>query len=484
MDAMLGKLYTVMFAKKPPETLRKAKDKSESYSFVSMKGMGDPKNQNVNFPTMKSEGKLREKVYCPAPKPEEKTCAETLGEHIIRQGLRVWHKTQHKEGRSPGLQHATFAAPNEQYEPVPDSPLGYPPDICNSSRPLHHPEKPENFMYVSDSWAKDLIVSALLIQYRLAQGGSVDVQSFLEAASHTNVPTKSPVDSDESNLKSPHTGSDQEETEKKDLMGVFFNFIRNLLSETIFKSDHSSEHKMPEPPVKEEDTHQHQRPVTPCPTKLNEDSEIGGPFAGLTKIVSNQRDGHMNGQMIEHLMDSVMKLCLIIFKSCDSSFAELGDDKSEDTSRPTSAFADGLYECLPVKGIGTAEAILQNDYQAIHSEMKGISEQLPEGCAAPKAIVSNHNLTDTVQNKELQAVLQRVAASELNVPILYFAGDNEGIQEKPWQALASLLWDVLTLHYRFPSFPQLVQLSTAAMEKGCSVGEFCKQCRSMRRNDG
>ena len=45
-------------------------------------------------------------------------------------------------------------------------------------------------------------------------------------------------------------------------------------------------------------------------------------------------------------------------------------------------------------------------------------------------IVSNHNLADTIQNKQLQAVLQWVAASELNVPILYFAGDDEGIQEK------------------------------------------------------
>uniref|UniRef100_A0A452QDI4 A-kinase anchoring protein 3 n=1 Tax=Ursus americanus TaxID=9643 RepID=A0A452QDI4_URSAM len=67
MDAMLGKLYTVMFAKKPPENIRKTKDKSESYSLVSMKGMGDPKNQNVNFATMKSEGKLREKMYSPPP---------------------------------------------------------------------------------------------------------------------------------------------------------------------------------------------------------------------------------------------------------------------------------------------------------------------------------------------------------------------------------------------------------------------------------
>ncbi|XP_008703112.1 A-kinase anchor protein 3 [Ursus maritimus] len=450
MDAMLGKLYTVMFAKKPPENIRKTKDKSESYSLVSMKGMGDPKNQNVNFATMKSEGKLREKMYSPASKPEkEKSCAETLGEHIIKEGLTFWHKNQQKEGKSPGFQRATFAAPNKQYKPVPDIPLGYPLDTCNLTPPMHHQEKPENFMCDSDSWAKDLIVSALLlIQYHLAQGGSMDAQSFLEAAGSTNLPAnKSPTVSDEPSPKSPQMGGDQEEAEKKDLMSVFFNFIRNLLGETIFKNDHSSEPKVPEQPIKEEYSHQCERPVTPSPVKLSEGDEAGGTFAGLTKMVASQLDGHMNGQMVEHLMDSVMKLCLIIAKSCDSPLAELGDDKSGDASRPTSAFPDSLYECLPVKGTGTAETLLQNAYQAIHNELRGISGQPPEGCAAPKVIVSNHSLSDTVQNKQLQAVLQWVAASELNVPILYFAGDDEGIQEK------------------------LLQLSAAAVDKGRSVGE-------------
>nr|XP_012423731.1 PREDICTED: A-kinase anchor protein 3 isoform X1 [Odobenus rosmarus divergens] len=449
MDAMLGKLYTVMFAKKPPENIRKTKDKSESYSLVSMKGMGDPKNRNVNFATMKSEGKLRGEMYCPASKPEkEKSCAETLGEHLVKEGLTFWHKNQ-KEGRSPGFQRATFTAPNKQCKPVPDIPLGYPLDTCNLSPPMHHQEKPENFMCDSDSWAKDLIVSALLlIQYHLAQGGSMDAQSFLEAAGSANLPAnKSPVVSDKSRPKSPQMGGDQEEAEKKDLMNVFFNFIRNLLGETIFKSDRSPEPKVPEQQIKEQHSHQCERPVTPSPIKLSEGNEAGGTFAGLTKMVASQLDGHMNGQMVEHLMDSVMKLCLIIAKSCDSPLAELGDDKSGDASRPTSAFPDSLYECLPVKGTGTAETLLQNAYQAIHNELRGISGQPPEGCAAPKVIVSNHSLSDTVQNKQLRAVLQWVASSELNVPILYLAGDDEGIQEK------------------------LLQLSAAAVDKGRSVGE-------------
>lgn len=451
MDAMLRKLYNVMFVKKVPEHVRKAQDTAESYSLISMKGMGDPKNRNVNF-AMKSETKLREQMYS-EPKSEEETCAKTLGEHIIKEGLTLWHKSQQKECKSLGFQHAACEAPNTQCKPSPDISFEYPEDTCNLSPPPYPPEKPENFICDSDSWAKDLIVSALLlIQYHLAQGGRRDAQSFLEAAGTTKFPANEPpVVPDESCLKSAPIVGDQEQAEKKDLRSVFFNFIRNLLSETIFKRDQSSEPKVPEQPVKE-DRKLCERPLAPSPPKLCEDDETPGALSGLTKMVVSQIDGHMSGQMVEHLMNSVMKLCVIIAKSCDSSLAELGDDKlgddkSGDASRLTSAFPDSLYECLPVKGTGSAEALLQNAYQAIHNEMRGISGQPPEGCAAPKVIVSNHNLTDTVQNKQLQAVLQWVAASELNVPILYFAGDDEGIQEK------------------------LLQLSAAAVDKGCSVGE-------------
>lgn len=427
MDAMLGKLYSVIFAKKSPETVRKTKDKSERYSLVSMKGMGDPKHRNINYTSIKSEGKVREKVCTPTPKPE-KSCMETLGEHIIKEGLTLWHNNQQKEGMSACFQDLPFVTPNRQYKPVPDFPLHFPFDPCNFSLPMQCPEKPENFMCNSDSWAKDLLVSALLlIQYHLAQGGNMDPQSFLEAAGTSNLyPTKSSAVSHESSVRSPQVGADPEEVEKKDLMSSCFNFIRNLLSETIFKSDHSCDPKA----TKEDSSPQCERPVTPSPTKSNECDEPEGAFAGLTKVVANQLDGHMNGQMVDHLMDSVMKLCLIIAKSCDSPLAELGDDKSGDASRPTSDFPESLYECLSTKGTGTAEMLLQNAYQAIHNKQRGLSAQPPEGCAAPKVIVSHDNLTNTVQDKQLQAVLQWVAASELNIPILYLASDDEGIQEK------------------------------------------------------
>ncbi|XP_042528588.1 A-kinase anchor protein 3 [Dipodomys spectabilis] len=439
MDAMMGKLYNVIFAKKFPEGARKTKDKCESFSMVSMKGRGDPKGRNMNF--MKSEAKIRERMYSTCKPEKEKTCMETLGEHIIKQGLTMWHKNHQKDSKSPTTDPAaaTHPEPGLAADPPFDS-----PDVCDLSPPLPYPESMENFMCDADSWGKDLIVSALLlIQYHLAQGGRMDAQSFLEAATTTNFPNSGSPD--ESRPNPPPRVCDQEQAEKKDLMSVIFNFIRNLLGETIFKGDRGCASKVPEQPAREEC--QCERPLTPCPTRLCDNEEVDGTLSGLTKMVASQLDGRAPGHMLDHLVDSVMKLCLIIAKSCDSPLAELGDDKSGDASRPTSALPDSLYECLPARGTGTAEALLQNAYQAIHNELRGAYGQLPEGCAIPRVIVSNHNLTDTVQNKQLQAVLQWVAASELNVPILYFAGDDEGIQEK------------------------LLQLSAAAVEKGRSVGE-------------
>ncbi|XP_055964640.1 A-kinase anchor protein 3 [Sorex fumeus] len=447
MDAMMTKLYTMVFCKKQPDTLRK--DMSEVYSLFSM-NQRDPKLRNINFSSMKSEGKFQEKVSTSPCKPPEKSCIETLGEHLVKEGLSLWHK-HHQKDKKPVFPCVNFDLPDKQFKPTPEMPLGFPLDPCDFC-PTMPPQGPvpcpeTNFVCDSDSWAKDLIVSALLlIQYHLAQGGNMDAQSFLEAASCSNFPhRKSP----EPCLKSPVKEMEQEVAEKKDLMSVFFNFIRNLLGETIFKGERNTE-KMDESPVIENEFRRCERPMTPCPInscESDENSGGGGLLSGLTKMVANKLEGHMNGQMVEHLMDSVMKLCLIIAKSCDSPLSDLGDEKCGDANRTTSIIPECLLECLPSKGTGTAEALLQNAYQAIHNELRCVSGLPPEGCETPKVIVSNHSDTDTVQNKELQAVLQWVAASELNVPILYFAGDDEGIQEK------------------------LLQLSAAAVEKGRSVGE-------------
>ncbi|KAM5263403.1 A-kinase anchor protein 3 [Ctenodactylus gundi] len=443
MDAMLRKLYTVIFTKKLPETIQKASGKAESFSLMSMKGMGSPKHRNVNF-SMKSEAKMREKMSS-APKPQkEKTCIETLGEHIIREGLCMWHKNQQKDCRSPEPGRVTTAG-CKQGSPTSENLFEY-QDTCDLDPPPCHPDL-GTVMCDPGSWAQDLLVSALLlIQYHLAQGGRMDTQSFLDAAATTSFPrSKSPGVPTEPTLRHPPKACDQEQTEKKDLMSVFFNFIQNLLRETIFKGNRGC---APHVPVQEECGTYYERPKTPQPPKVPEDNEACGTFSELTKIVTDQADGHMGGQMIEHLIDSVMKLCVIIAKSCDTPLAEVEDDKCGEADRPHLALPESLCACLPAKGTGTPEAFLQDAYEAIHNELKGISGRLPEGCTAAKVIVSNHNLTDTVQNKQLQAVLQWVAASELNVPILYFAGDDEGIQEK------------------------LLQLSATAVEKGRSVGDI------------
>ncbi|XP_049627936.1 A-kinase anchor protein 3-like [Suncus etruscus] len=454
MDAMMMKLYTMVFCKKQPNTVMK--DISEAYSLFSMNHR-DPKHRNLNYSSMKSEGKYKGKMSMSPCKSPEKSCIETLGEHVIKEGLSLWYKNREKE-TSSCFQPANKGTPKKQCKPEPEIPFGFPLEPCNLSCPMPCPPVPcpeNNFMCDSDSWAMDLIVTALLlIQHHLAQGGSMDAQSFLEAANATNLPQKKPpLFPGETCLKSPVKRGDQKEVtaERKDLMSVFFNFIQNLLNETIFKGEQTPE-KTAESPVNEDELRRCERPMTPCPIRSCESNESGGSglLSGLTKMVASKLEGHLNGQMIEYLTDSVMKLCLIIAKSCDSPLGDLGDNCG-DANLPSSTIPECVLECLPVKGTGTAEALLQNTYQAIHNELRCASVRPPTGCEAPKVIVSNHNDMDTIQNKQLQAVLQWVAASELNVPILYFAGDDEGIQEK------------------------LLQLSAAAVERGRSVGEVL-QC--------
>uniref|UniRef100_A0A8C8ZHX4 A-kinase anchor 110kDa C-terminal domain-containing protein n=1 Tax=Prolemur simus TaxID=1328070 RepID=A0A8C8ZHX4_PROSS len=132
-------------------------------------------------------------------------------------------------------------------------------------------------------------------------------------------------------------------------------------------------------------------------------------------------------QKATDIMDAMLgKLYNVMLSKKAPEIVRKSKDKSES------------YSVVSMKGMGDPK----------HRNMNfAMKSEPPEGCAAAKMIVSNYNLTDTVQNKQLQAVLQWVAASELNVPILYFAGDDEGIQEK------------------------LLQLSAAAVDKGRSVGE-------------
>ncbi|XP_038623697.1 A-kinase anchor protein 3 [Tachyglossus aculeatus] len=460
MDAMLGKLHTVMVAQPPAE-------KSDRVSFLSVNTTQDGRGRGrgVSCSAMRAEAKARGRPSTPgaaAPGPaRDKTCAETLGEHLIKEGLTLWHKNQQKGGGSPLIQRGCLKNPG-QPTARPDRKAGAEtPQLIIPAPGKGLLGKPEPLPPNTDSWAKDLIVSALLlIQYHLAQqGATLDPQAFVEAAggapaapappSPASTPSQALPSSGQDSLKSAQEATrPREDSDKRDLMGIFFNFVKNLLTETIFKSDEAPD---PKPDSKQATSGTQGGEATRPGSSRSSGggSGGGGPLAGLTKMVAHQLDGGVPGQLVENLMDSVMKLCLIIANSCDVPLGGLVGAKPGGGGWPAPAVPEGASDGLPDAGM--AEAVLHNAFQAIQNELRlglGPSDRPPPPIGpVPKVVVSNHSVADTVQNKQLQAVLQWVAASELNVPILYFAGDDEGIQEK------------------------LLQLSATAVNKGRSVGE-------------
>uniref|UniRef100_A0A6I8PBJ9 A-kinase anchoring protein 3 n=1 Tax=Ornithorhynchus anatinus TaxID=9258 RepID=A0A6I8PBJ9_ORNAN len=464
MDAMLGKLHTVMVAQPPAE-------KSDRVSFLSMNTMQDAggRGRGVSCSAVRAEAKARGRPSTPgaaAAPARDKTCAETLGEHLIKEGLTLWHNNQQKGGGSPLIQRRSLKNPGQPSARPARKAGAETPQLMVPAPGKGLPGKPEPLPPNTDSWAKDLIVSALLlIQYHLAQqGAALDPQAFVEAAGGTpaapappspaSTPPQALPSSGQSSLKSTQEATGpREDSDKRDLMGIFFNFVKNLLTETIFKGEEAPDPKpdpKPEPkPDPQQATSGTQGGETTRPGSSRSDGGGGGPLAGLTKMVTHQLDGGVPGQLVENLMDSVMKLCLIIANSCDVPLGGLVGARPGGGGWPAPAVPGGASDGLP--GAGMAEALLHNAFQAIQNELRlglGPSDHPPPSVGpVPRVVVSNHSVADTVQNKQLQAVLQWVAASELNVPILYFAGDDEGIQEK------------------------LLQLSAAAVEKGRSVGE-------------
>ncbi|KAM5197132.1 A-kinase anchor protein 4-like [Hipposideros larvatus] len=133
----------------------------------------------------------------------------------------------------------------------------------------------------------------------------------------------------------------------------------------------------------------------------------------------------MKRQFIDQLVNSVMKLCLTMAKYSNNGEA-----------------------------LAELEAALANNpnYQAggPRCSHDGAMSQNYPSTPGPEVIVSNQSSTNNLK-KQLQAVLQWIAASQFNVPMLSFMGDDDGQLEK------------------------LPEVSAKAAEKGCSVGDLLQE---------
>ncbi|XP_066213079.1 A-kinase anchor protein 4 [Saccopteryx leptura] len=405
MEAMLKRLVTALLGEKK-ET------KSQSLMYASLKTgshdlkcMNQSKNQGLEFSTMKAEMKGKDKRKIKPDQCKSLTGAEKVGDHILKESLTMWNQKQGNQGQMAGK-------------------------ACAGKE-----EKREKISPATDSLAKDLIVSALkLIQYHLTQQakgkdsleeeGTGSTMSYMtqsaqykKSTSSQSAKTLSMKHLESHTAAGPSTSPkepQQSDCQKLDMSNIVLSLIQKLLSESAFNCDELSEgeNKPSEP----------RSSKTTSTSRRAEEQWQDNPELDFSCGMKQ-----MNLQLIEQLVESVMKLCLIMAKYSNSGEA-LAELEEQATLANNSS--------QQVGGPGGSQV--------------GAMSQRYQDISGPEVIISNQCSTSNLQ-KQLQAVLQWIAASQYNVPTLYFMGDNEGQLEK------------------------LPEVSARAAEKGYSVGDLLQE---------
>ncbi|CAH6779991.1 A-kinase anchor protein 4 isoform X2 [Phodopus roborovskii] len=394
MEAMLKRLVSALLGEKK-ET------KSQSLAYATLKaGTHDPKckNQSLEFSAMKAEMKGKDKCKGKTdPCGKSLTSAEKVSEHILKESLTMWNQKQGNQGKTTNK-------------------------VCASKD-----EKREKISPSTDSLAKDLIVSALmLIQYHLTQqakgkdiceeecpGSSMGYMSqsaqYEKCGGGQSAKSLSMKHFESRGAPGPSTcmKETQLDSQKLDMSNMVLSLIQKLLSESPFSCD-----DLPESENKRSDA----KPSKAAPMSKRPEDQC--PDNPELDFISGMKQ--MNRQFIDQLVESVMKLCLIMAKYSNNgaALAELEEQAAQ---------AGGSSRC------GREGAMSQ--YQ---------------DAPGPEVIVNNQCSTSNLQ-KQLQAVLQWIAASQFNVPMLYFMGDDDGQLEK------------------------LPEVSAKAAEKGYSVGDLLQE---------
>lgn len=382
MEAMLKRLVSALLGEK-------RETKSQCLSYASLKaGSQDPKckNQSLEFSAVKAEMKGKDKGKMKADACKSLTSAEKVGEHILKESLTMWNQKQ-------------------------GNPSKIPPKLCSSKD-----DKREKISPSTDSLAKDLIVSALsLIQYHLShQAKGKDVSDDESCPPSTGFLTQSAQyekrGSDQSakalsmkhiethGCSGPSTStkdSQQVDSQKVDMSNIVLSLIQRFLNES---------------PTSCEDSCDGENKHSEC--KANKSASMFiRPERGEEQCQESRDLDFINGmkqmnrEFIDQLVDSVMKLCLIVAKyNKGTSCTELEEQASSSSNI-------NFRACPPPR---SQEAMTSQTFQ----EHPG-----------PEVIVNNQCATSSLQ-KQLQAVLQWIAASQFNVPMLYFMGDDEGQLDK------------------------------------------------------
>ncbi|KAF0885208.1 A-kinase anchor protein 4 [Crocuta crocuta] len=404
MEAMLKRLVSALLGEK-------RETKSQSLSYASLKaGSHDPKckNQSLEFSAMKAEMKGKDKGKMKPEQCKSLTSAEKVGEHILKESLTMWNQKQGNQGKMPGR-------------------------VCISKE-----EKREKISPSTDSLAKDLIVSALmLIQYHLTQqakgkdafeedypgstmGYMTQSAQYEKCAGGQSAKALSMKHLESREAPGPSTSlkeNQQLDSQKLDMSNIVLTLIQKLLSESPFNSDDlcEGENKRSEPKTSK---------MASMSKRPDREEEQCHDNQELDSIIGMRQ---VNRQFIDQLVESVMKLCLIMAKYSNNgaALAEL-EEQAALANNPNYQVGGSRY---------------------CHN---GAMSQTHQDSPGPEVIVNNQCSTSNLQ-KQLQAVLQWIAASQFNVPMLYFMGDDDGQLEK------------------------LPEVSAKAAEKGYSVGDLLQE---------
>ncbi|XP_019358831.1 PREDICTED: A-kinase anchor protein 4-like [Gavialis gangeticus] len=369
LEAMVRRLYNVLLSE--PE---KSRTQSLAYTILKAGLPPDSKSQSMQFAAMKSqtEGKNKEKGN-----PLMQTCAERISEHTLKEGVtRLYTKT-------------TCTAP----------------DKAKGSQE----KNPETTSNSTESLAKDLILTSLtLIQQHLLQQtskttgkecsesgaasfGYVSRDAHFEKAGNSQS-SKSLAEA--SGSRPAGTRNDYQQhlnSQMGDISSILLSIIQKVLHEAGFNSEDSSS-----------ETNKSLKHTPASEWEPGKQVVANHPNSAMEQ--SDNMD-QVNKQFIDQLVETAMKLCLFMVKGSGTDLA-IGDSSEEPSAFDTSS----------AKAQGTP---------ILASLPKQNGNPLTDSSSGSQVIVTNQNANNNSQNKELQAILQWVVASQYNVPNLSFMHGNE-----------------------------------------------------------
>uniref|UniRef100_A0A8D0EFN7 A-kinase anchor 110kDa C-terminal domain-containing protein n=1 Tax=Salvator merianae TaxID=96440 RepID=A0A8D0EFN7_SALMN len=274
-----------------------------------------------------------------------------------------------------------------------------------------HDKRPEKSSSTTEFLAKDLILTALMLiqQHLLTQ--------YKEPTCESNTSSFGYYEKGGKHGSKSHSfkgDPQQQEYQRGEIQSALLSIIQKVLQEAGFNVDECEVSRNCKQSSYDE------RP-TKKPSSKNYSSDV-----------DSENMDQINKKFIDQLMESVMKLCMYMTKSPDFVVEDYSDDQA-------------TYFTARNKGVSTPDSMTSQ------KPPRATNIGKPLVPAGSEVIVNNQSSNTSSQNRELQAVLQWMAASHFQVPNLTFMNENDEELKK------------------------LPQLADKAAKKGASVGDILQE---------